>query len=166
MLTMTPNYEDYSCQFSFGQAPLPQAEDDVFSIPCFQDCPSKKQHRRQDQCHGIEATQQDALSLWAWAIHLYSSLCYHLTYACNHVDSQVAGWDTSVLVSISTWDGYTPVFNASCGTRQWVPCNTVFNGWYRNLRTWQYPDAVTVAACFEWCCVRAVRCLLSTISTT
>lgn len=60
MLTMTPNYEDYSCQFSFGQAPLPQAEDDVFSIPCFQDCPSKKQHRRQEQCHGIEATQQDA----------------------------------------------------------------------------------------------------------
>lgn len=60
MLTMTPNYEDYSCQFSFGQAPLPQAEDDVFNIPCFQDCPSKKQHKRQDQCHGIEATRQDA----------------------------------------------------------------------------------------------------------
>lgn len=61
MLTMTPNYEDYSCQFSFGQAPLPQDQDDVFSIPCFQNCPSKKQHKRLDQCHGIEATQEDSV---------------------------------------------------------------------------------------------------------
>lgn len=60
MLTMTPNYEDYSCQFNFGQAPLPQDQDDVFSIPCFQNCPSKKKHRRQDQCHGIEVAQEDS----------------------------------------------------------------------------------------------------------
>ncbi len=54
MLTMTPNYEDYSCQFSFGQAPLSQDQDDVFAIPCFQQCPSKKRHTSQQQCHGIE----------------------------------------------------------------------------------------------------------------
>ncbi|WIA15386.1 hypothetical protein OEZ85_002048 [Tetradesmus obliquus] len=40
-LTMTPNYEDFSCQFSFGKAPLPQQLDEAFSTPCFQQCPSR-----------------------------------------------------------------------------------------------------------------------------
>lgn len=57
-LTMTPNYEDYSCQFSFGQTPSAQDQDDVFSIPCFKQCPSKKRHSSQDQCHGITVEQQ------------------------------------------------------------------------------------------------------------
>jgi len=42
-LTMTPNYEDYSCQFSFGKTPPPQAEDPAFAAPCFSQCPSKRE---------------------------------------------------------------------------------------------------------------------------
>eukprot|EP00882_Tetradesmus_deserticola_P032227 GHRQ01036481.1.p1 GENE.GHRQ01036481.1~~GHRQ01036481.1.p1 ORF type:complete len:155 (+),score=48.63 GHRQ01036481.1:2-466(+) len=40
-LTMTPNYEDFSCQFSFGKTPLPQQLDEAFSTLCFQQCPSR-----------------------------------------------------------------------------------------------------------------------------
>eukprot|EP00775_Hariotina_reticulata_P008624 gene8624-8805_t len=28
-LTMTPNYEDFSCQFAFGKTPLPQSQDEI-----------------------------------------------------------------------------------------------------------------------------------------
>lgn len=41
-LTMTPNYEDFSCQFSFGRTPAPQAEDEAFATQCFSQCPSRK----------------------------------------------------------------------------------------------------------------------------
>eukprot|EP00873_Tetraselmis_striata_P028438 jgi/Tetstr1/448702/TSEL_035941.t1 len=40
-LTMTPNYDDFSCQFSFGLKPPPQAEDPAFAAPCFGQCPRK-----------------------------------------------------------------------------------------------------------------------------
>lgn len=40
-LTMTPNYDDFSCQFSFGKTPLPREQDEAFSTPCFMQCPSK-----------------------------------------------------------------------------------------------------------------------------
>lgn len=43
-LTMTPNYDDFSCQFSFGLQPKPAAEDDAFQTPCFSQCPSKRKH--------------------------------------------------------------------------------------------------------------------------
>ena len=49
-LTMTPNYEDFSCQFSFGLKPKLQAEDDAFKTPCFAQCPSKRKHSA--QCPG------------------------------------------------------------------------------------------------------------------
>ncbi|KAK9864268.1 hypothetical protein WJX84_010435 [Apatococcus fuscideae] len=52
-LRMTPNYEDYSCQFDFGVAPLPPEEDEAFHIPCFEQCPSK--HRRKHQCKSVVA---------------------------------------------------------------------------------------------------------------
>lgn len=40
-LHMEPNYEDFSCQFSFGVQPPPVAEDPAFTTPCFTQCPSK-----------------------------------------------------------------------------------------------------------------------------
>lgn len=39
-LEMKPNYEDFSCQFSFGKTPPPEAQDAAFSTPCFQKCPT------------------------------------------------------------------------------------------------------------------------------
>ncbi|KAI8468248.1 MAG: hypothetical protein J3K34DRAFT_427967 [Monoraphidium minutum] len=41
-LTMTPNYDDFSCQFAFGKTPPPQSGDAAFSTPCFVQCPSKQ----------------------------------------------------------------------------------------------------------------------------
>ncbi len=41
-LEMTPNYDDFSCQFAFGKTPRPQAADNAFATPCFSQCPSKK----------------------------------------------------------------------------------------------------------------------------
>lgn len=60
MLTMTPNYEDFSCQFSFGQTPEPQSNDEAFLTPCFQQCPSKRQRKSMNQCHDIATTQNVA----------------------------------------------------------------------------------------------------------
>ncbi|KAF8056461.1 D27 [Scenedesmus sp. PABB004] len=40
-LTMTPNYDDFSCQFAFGKTPRPQHLDEAFATPCFQQCPSR-----------------------------------------------------------------------------------------------------------------------------
>lgn len=41
-VTLKPNYDDFSCQFSFGLTPPPQETDEVFTTPCFSQCPSKK----------------------------------------------------------------------------------------------------------------------------
>jgi Beta-carotene isomerase D27-like, C-terminal len=49
---MTPNYEDFSCQFSFGKTPLAPQLDEVFAVSCFTQCPSKAAHRR--LCHKID----------------------------------------------------------------------------------------------------------------
>lgn len=40
-LTMTPNYDDFSCQFAFGRSPAPQQQDEAFATPCFAQCPSR-----------------------------------------------------------------------------------------------------------------------------
>ena len=53
-LTMVPNYDDYSCQFSYNFEPPPQSEDEAFRTPCFLQCPTKKRHRA-DQCVATEA---------------------------------------------------------------------------------------------------------------
>ena len=37
-LTMTPNFEDLSCDMVFGQAPPPLATEDAYQQPCLQDC--------------------------------------------------------------------------------------------------------------------------------
>ncbi|KAF5835917.1 hypothetical protein DUNSADRAFT_6674 [Dunaliella salina] len=44
-LTMTPNYETYSCQFSFGATPPPQSEDPAFTASCYSQCPSKQRRK-------------------------------------------------------------------------------------------------------------------------
>ncbi|PNW77196.1 hypothetical protein CHLRE_10g426350v5 [Chlamydomonas reinhardtii] len=51
-LTMTPNYDDFSCQFSFGKTPDPVDRDPAFATPCFTQCPSKRS--RTPVCGGIE----------------------------------------------------------------------------------------------------------------
>jgi hypothetical protein len=40
-LEMTPNYEDFSCQFSFGKTSKAQAEDPAFQTSCYSKCPSR-----------------------------------------------------------------------------------------------------------------------------
>jgi hypothetical protein len=39
-LTMTPDYETYECQFTFGQRPDAQGELDAKNTPCLSRCPS------------------------------------------------------------------------------------------------------------------------------
>ena len=57
-LCMTPNYEDFSCQFDFGKKPLPQEQDEAFTVPCFTQCPSKRPHKQ--PCYGIEPSALDS----------------------------------------------------------------------------------------------------------
>ena len=40
-LTMTPNFEDMSCEMVFGQMPPPLETEDVAQQPCLSTCPSK-----------------------------------------------------------------------------------------------------------------------------
>lgn len=67
-LEMKPNYEDFSCQFSFGKTPPPEAEDPAFATPCFIKCPTARRSSSTaaaagaaagaaiaaDPCHNIE----------------------------------------------------------------------------------------------------------------
>jgi hypothetical protein len=71
-LTMTPNYETYECQFSFGLTPQDEQDDDAFKTLCFVSCPSKKtklldgvvdggssrsNSNSAGACHGIKANE-------------------------------------------------------------------------------------------------------------
>jgi len=55
-LEMTPNYDDFSCQFAFGVAPQPEHSDEAFATPCFGQCPRKAQ-ASDNACHGIEPSK-------------------------------------------------------------------------------------------------------------
>lgn len=45
-LTMTPNFEDYSCEMVFGQAPPPFEAEALYSQPCLaQECPTAASSR-------------------------------------------------------------------------------------------------------------------------
>lgn len=57
-LEMTPNYEDFSCQFSFNKTPLPQETDENFQVACFEQCPSRGALRQVSRCHQIEVKPQ------------------------------------------------------------------------------------------------------------
>lgn len=37
-MTMTPNYETYECQFTYGAKPKEVGEDEAFKTPCFRQC--------------------------------------------------------------------------------------------------------------------------------
>ncbi|MBE9063972.1 DUF4033 domain-containing protein [cf. Phormidesmis sp. LEGE 11477] len=39
-LTMTPNFEDLSCEMVFGQVPIAAEADDVMDQPCLSECPT------------------------------------------------------------------------------------------------------------------------------
>lgn len=62
-LTMTPNYETFECQFSFGLTPRDESEMEAFMTPCFSQCPTAKKNKKkagggggesQSQCHRID----------------------------------------------------------------------------------------------------------------
>ncbi|CAN0196751.1 unnamed protein product [Ascophyllum nodosum] len=56
-LEMTPNYEDFSCQFSFNKTPLPRDVDDSFRVACFEQCPSNgalRSDMKIARCHQID----------------------------------------------------------------------------------------------------------------
>ena len=62
-LRMAPNYEDFSCQFSFGLAPLSESEDEAFKTPCFKQCPTKRRHQEAaaaPQCHNVVPVEDKA----------------------------------------------------------------------------------------------------------
>ena len=41
-VTLTPNYETFECQFSYGATPPDPADDVAFSTPCFRQCPASE----------------------------------------------------------------------------------------------------------------------------
>lgn len=45
-LTMTPDYETYECQFSFGVAPDAKGEFDARNTPCLSRCPTAGSMRK------------------------------------------------------------------------------------------------------------------------
>ncbi|CAM9660697.1 unnamed protein product [Ectocarpus fasciculatus] len=58
-LEMTPNYDDFSCQFSFNKTPLARDIDEAFRVACFEQCPSRGALRQPNQpavarCHQID----------------------------------------------------------------------------------------------------------------
>lgn len=57
-LTMTPNFEDYSCQMVFGNVPPELSEDEALQEPCLQECSAGSP--KGTACHklpnGISAT--------------------------------------------------------------------------------------------------------------
>jgi hypothetical protein len=63
-LLMEPDYEDFSCTFSFGVAPPALAVDEALDTPCFSQCPVAVQDR--PRCHLVddgdaEAALRDAI---------------------------------------------------------------------------------------------------------
>lgn len=58
-VTLEPNYEDFSCQFVFGKTPLPEDADDIMNSPCFTQCPSKRRHRTEATCGGVQPRAAD-----------------------------------------------------------------------------------------------------------
>eukprot|EP00891_Asterochloris_glomerata_P009964 jgi/Astpho2/9964/e_gw1.00153.58.1_t len=51
-LTMKPNFEDFSCDMVFGQAPPAISEDEVQQQPCFAECPQGRQQAGR-RCHKL-----------------------------------------------------------------------------------------------------------------
>ncbi len=51
-LTMTPNFEDFSCEMVFGQVPLPAEADEVMRRPCLSECPTGQPSA--DKCHKLQ----------------------------------------------------------------------------------------------------------------
>jgi len=48
-VTLTPNYETFECQFSYGATPVEAKDDKAFSTPCFRQCPVSAT-LREDAC--------------------------------------------------------------------------------------------------------------------
>ena len=54
-LTMTPDYDDFSCTFAFGLTPPPVFDDEAMRVACFSQCPTAKAPTGElSNCHQIE----------------------------------------------------------------------------------------------------------------
>ena len=64
-LTMTPDYETYECQFTFGKMPSEQDEFDAKNTPCLSRCPSAggmRDWHSENKSSSIETSGQDSSS--------------------------------------------------------------------------------------------------------
>jgi len=52
-VTLTPNYETFECQFSYGATPPDAADDVAFSTPCFRQCPASET-LRDESCGNLK----------------------------------------------------------------------------------------------------------------
>jgi len=50
--TITPNYDDFSCQFDFTKKPMSEDKDPAFNVECYEMCPTKRRHGLDDTCDG------------------------------------------------------------------------------------------------------------------
>ena len=53
-LTMKPNFEDYSCEMVFGEAPPPKEQDEAYRQTCLSSCPAANANARGPQCHKLQ----------------------------------------------------------------------------------------------------------------
>ena len=51
-LLMEPDYDDFSCRFSFGKSPPPLAADEALDVACFAQCPVAVADR--PRCHLVD----------------------------------------------------------------------------------------------------------------
>eukprot|EP00467_Chlorarachnion_reptans_P013904 CAMPEP_0114502720 /NCGR_PEP_ID=MMETSP0109-20121206/9254_1 /TAXON_ID=29199 /ORGANISM="Chlorarachnion reptans, Strain CCCM449" /LENGTH=212 /DNA_ID=CAMNT_0001680679 /DNA_START=333 /DNA_END=971 /DNA_ORIENTATION=- len=54
-MTMTPDYDDFSCQFDFLQTPLDPEMDEAYNVPCFSQCSTQRREpylRGEDRASG------------------------------------------------------------------------------------------------------------------
>mmetsp|Transcript_3936 Transcript_3936/g.5472 ORF Transcript_3936/g.5472 Transcript_3936/m.5472 type:complete len:300 (-) Transcript_3936:80-979(-) len=67
-LLMEPNYEDFSCQFSFGKSPPLPEKDEAFSIGCLAQCPHKgsrggAEYKQTVRCHRIDLLEPEDVKM-------------------------------------------------------------------------------------------------------
>lgn len=55
-LTMTPNFEDLSCEMVFGQMPPPVKSDEAMEQPCLSTCPTSQPSNNNGPCHKLADT--------------------------------------------------------------------------------------------------------------
>ena len=70
-LHMEPDYEDFSCTFTFGKEAPPLELDSELTVPCFLQCPTAGALRK--QCHYVPAPSAALEGLLGCPLHLLLS---------------------------------------------------------------------------------------------